>query len=328
MVGIHPREATRGVTAASPGAAIVPVGRQTRRAVSDGEGSGAGLRVSGPSCFPVQSLTSDEMHARALQAEEHEAAYQIAVALAADARLALELSESDSPALSYPNSPNSVHAPPSPSINSTLPSRGVFATGNRFDVLSRDQDESEFVIPKMKSQRRLFAQDPVGPDRTASLILADEMAASEKGVMNVKEKETAHKTRDQASIEERRRLEAEEAAQSAVIAEQQRKADRASAARQTRVLARAKAYKAERERSAALAKRMSYAIRERETALSRKRSELEHENDLLRRRLERKGNRLLVNEGVGLVERPWQHTPSYRAEEEAVVAARSKFSAV
>lgn len=89
VVGIHPKDSTRGVTAASPGGVIVPMCRMTGRVVPEGKGRGVGRGVSGSSRDHLQSLTSDGVYARALHAEEHAATDRIAAVLADDANLAL-----------------------------------------------------------------------------------------------------------------------------------------------------------------------------------------------------------------------------------------------
>lgn len=66
VVGIHPKDATRGVNAAGPGGVVVPMSRKTGRVVAEGKGRSVGRGVSGSSRDQLQCLTSDEVYARVL----------------------------------------------------------------------------------------------------------------------------------------------------------------------------------------------------------------------------------------------------------------------
>ena len=171
----------------------------------------------------LQSFTSDEVYARSLQAEEHAAADRIAAALVDDAKLALDLSESDSPARSLDPSPNSAHAPPSPSsafVPATL-SRPAFATNNHFEILLHDQYNGKVKTTSPECQPKteflLKVPVPVSPDPTA--VLEKEMNALEAELRAGKQNEREQARKDRVARDERRRRDATEDSRSAESSE-------------------------------------------------------------------------------------------------------------
>ena len=125
MIGIHPLKATRGVeTAAGVGGKIVEIGAQPGKAV------GVGYEL------PSKTISSDELYARALQAQEHVAATKTAETIKTDEKLAWSLSQGPcSPALPpvSPLSPRRDPAPPSPS---DPPARPAILRNNMFAPLA------------------------------------------------------------------------------------------------------------------------------------------------------------------------------------------------
>lgn len=295
VVGIHPTAATRGVTAAGPGGAIVRVVEAPHRRVPvvDRRIRKKSL-VSRPTAVP--SLTSDELFARALQAEENEAADRIAETLAADEKLALELSESDSSPVSHTSSPRSVHAPPSP-LNSPgvlLPansSRAVFAHDNRYDVLSYEQGKqtSDRIVLKNPAQRQLF----VDRRDQRSAELEKSVLELERTVEAVRTKTYAQRQSDlDKAAECRRRTEAEERRR-VELSNALHASDRALADHNIRTKARRKADQEEADRDAVETRKMEAGLKERELALRRKVEKHKRDLEMRRRRAEHGGATVL-----------------------------------
>ena len=118
IVGVAPLESGMCIaTEAGEGGAIVPITGTARRTVPPVVEKQLGRKKHRKSRKLANKLVdSDEIFARALQAEEHAAAEKIAAAVAEDERLAWSLSDSNYPPVSCADatSPRTGHVPPSP----------------------------------------------------------------------------------------------------------------------------------------------------------------------------------------------------------------------
>lgn len=170
---------------------------------------------------------------------------RLAEVKAADERLAIELSESESQVVSSASSPRSEHAAPSSSDDFThdSSSRAVFASKNRFDYLLGVQ-----VDTNKRNQRG--AHSCIFPDEDRENELAEDVSRLEESVQTWKRRTMKQSIKAKAKGKERLRREEEEVEQRAIVKDSLRKAERARADLESRVGARRKADEEEATRNA------------------------------------------------------------------------------
>ena len=133
-------------------------------------------------------VDSDEIFARALQAEEHAAAEKIAAAVAEDERLAWSLSDSNySPgSCADATSPRTGHVPPSPLDSPSRVARPAFATKNPFDILASQSRQVDPVLVREAARTKAAKEEATASFRLAHAATVRAEQHHEKAVAALK----------------------------------------------------------------------------------------------------------------------------------------------
>ena len=157
-------------TAAGAGGAIVSVTGTARRTIPPAEDKHAGRKKSTRSRRLAQQIVdSDQMFARALQAEEQAAADKIAATLAEDEHSAWSLTDSISPPVSCADStpPRTGHVPPSPFDSPPRVARPALASRNRYDIRTSPGRQVDPVLVREAARTKATKEQATASFRLA-----------------------------------------------------------------------------------------------------------------------------------------------------------------